>query len=85
MEAKSPEDNMERFRVEVGHRDRVKPGNLVGAIANETGLQGRMIGRIQIFDSFSLVDLPKGMPNKVFNDLKKLRVMNKELQLQRNI
>ena len=41
---------MERFRVAVGHRDRVKPGNLVGAIANETGLKGRMIGRIQIFD-----------------------------------
>tara|TARA_Y100001968_G_scaffold328321_1_gene375253 strand:- start:576 stop:2378 length:1803 start_codon:yes stop_codon:yes gene_type:complete len=83
-ENKSPEANMERYRVEVGHRDRVRPGNLVGAIANETGLQGNMIGRIQIFDSYSLVDLPKGMPNKVFNDLKKLRVMNKELQLQRS-
>ena len=43
---------MERFRVEVGHRDRVKPGNLVGAIANETGLHGRMIGRIKIFESY---------------------------------
>ena len=42
---------MERFRVAVGHRDRVKPGNLVGAIANETGLKGKNIGRIQIFES----------------------------------
>ncbi len=77
------ERNMERFRVEVGHRDRVKPGNLVGAIANEAGLQGRMIGRIQIFESYSYIDLPKGMPNEVFNDLKKLRVMNRELQINR--
>ncbi len=77
------EENMERFRVEVGHRDRVKPGNLVGAIANETGLQGRLIGRIQIFEKHSLVDLPKGMPESIFNDLKKLKVMNRELKIHR--
>ena len=79
--ARPPEDNMQRYRVEVGHRDRVKPGNLVGAIAGETGLQGRMIGRIQIFDNHSLVDLPKGMPEDVFNNLRRLRVMNRELQI----
>ncbi len=81
--SRPPESHMERFRVEVGHRDRVKPGNLVGAIANEAGLQGKLIGRIQIHESFSFVDLPKGMPVKTFNDLKKLRVMNKELQINR--
>jgi len=75
---------MDRFRVEVGHRDRVKPGNLVGAIANESGLQGRMIGRIQIFESYSLIDLPKGMPENVFKSLKRLKVMNRELKIQRN-
>ncbi|WP_320668014.1 DEAD/DEAH box helicase [Prochlorococcus sp. MIT 1307] len=78
------DNNMESFRVAVGHRDRVKPGNLVGAIANETGLKGRMIGRIQIFQSHSLIDLPKGMPEDIFKDLKKLRVMNRELQISRN-
>ncbi len=78
-----PENHMERFRVEVGHRDRVKPGNLVGAIANEAGIKGRMIGRIQIFESYSFIDLPKGMPENIFNDLKKLRVMKRELQINR--
>ena len=79
--ARPPENNMQRYRVEVGHRDRVKPGNLVGAIAGETGLQGRLIGRIQIFDNHSLVDLPKGMPEDVYNNLRRLRVMNRELQI----
>ena len=79
--SRPPEENMQRYRVEVGHRDRVKPGNLVGAIAGETGLQGRMIGRIQIFDNHSLVDLPKGMPEDVFNNLRRLRAMNRELQI----
>jgi len=78
-----PEDHMERFRVEVGWRDRIKPGNIVGAIANEAGLNGRSIGRIQIFDTHSTVDLPKGMPDEVFQGLRQLRVMNKPLQLSR--
>ncbi len=74
---------MDRFRVEVGHRDRVKPGNLVGAIANEAGLKGRSIGRIRIFENYSLVDLPKQMPDNVFQALKKVKVMNRELQINR--
>ena len=78
-----PEEHMERFRVEVGWRDHIKPGNIVGAIANEAGLNGRSIGRIQIFDTHSTVDLPKGMPEDVFQGLRQLRVMNKSLQISR--
>jgi ATP-dependent RNA helicase DeaD len=78
-----PEPDMERFRIEVGWRDRVKPGNIVGAIANEAGLQGRAIGRIRIFDAHSTIDLPRGMPEDVFRDLQRLRVMNRELQISR--
>ncbi len=78
-----PESHMERFRVEVGWRDRIKPGNIVGAIANEAGLNGKAIGRIQIFDAHSTVDLPKGMPEEVFQGLRQLRVMNRPLQISR--
>jgi ATP-dependent RNA helicase DeaD len=78
-----PEGHMERFRVEVGWRDRIKPGNIVGAIANEAGLNGKAIGRIQIFDTHSTVDLPKGMPEDVFQGLRQLRIMNKPLQISR--
>jgi ATP-dependent RNA helicase DeaD len=81
--AGAPEDHMERFRIEVGWRDRVKPGNIVGAIANETGIQGRMIGRIQIFDAHSTIDLPRDMPKNLLDSLERLRVMNKELQISR--
>ncbi len=78
-----PEAHMERFRIEVGWRDRVKPGNIVGAIANEAGLNGRSIGRIRIFDTHSTVDLPRGMPEDVFNGLRSLKVMNRELKISR--
>ena len=74
---------MERFRIEVGHQHDVKPGNIVGAIANEAGLDGRHIGRIDIRTEFSLVDLPQGMPNEVFQDLRKARVCGQRLDISR--
>ncbi|MEB3234518.1 MAG: DEAD/DEAH box helicase [Cyanobacteriota bacterium] len=81
--SRATEADMERFRIELGWRDRIKPGNIVGAIAGETGLNGKAIGRIQIFDTHSMVDLPKGMPPDVFEGLRQLRVLNKPLQISR--
>jgi len=80
---KPPGKGMERFRIEVGHQHDVKPGNIVGAIANEAGLDGRHIGRIDIQTGFSLVDLPVGMPNEVFQDLRKARVCGQRLDISR--
>ncbi|MBV7363668.1 DEAD/DEAH box helicase [Actinomycetaceae bacterium TAE3-ERU4] len=48
---------MRRYRVEVGHKDGVKPGAIVGAITNEGGIDGRDLGRIDIYPSFSLVEI----------------------------
>ncbi|MDX1353624.1 MAG: DbpA RNA binding domain-containing protein, partial [Thiomicrorhabdus sp.] len=78
-----PAEGMERFRIEVGHTHEVKPGNIVGAIANEAGLDSENIGRIQIFDEFSLVDLPDGMPQDVFNDLRHVWVSGQKLRISR--
>ena len=52
------QEGMERFRIEVGHNHDVKPNNIVGAIANEAGLDSQHIGRINIYDDFSVIDLP---------------------------
>ena len=52
----------ETFRFEVGHSHGVKPGNIVGAIANEAGLDSANIGRIDVRDDHRLIDLPAGMP-----------------------
>ena len=61
----------------------VKPGNIVGAIANEAGLDGEHIGQIEIEAEFSLVDLPSGMPKDVFMDLKKVRVCGQPMNISR--
>ncbi|MBC7984547.1 MAG: DEAD/DEAH box helicase [Candidatus Obscuribacterales bacterium] len=72
---------METYRVEVGHAHGVKPGNIVGAIANEAGIEGQLIGRVDIRDNYSLVDLPEGMPKEIFRQLKKARVAGQELRI----
>jgi ATP-dependent RNA helicase DeaD len=77
------ETGMETFRIEVGHSHGVKPANIVGAIANEAGLDSANIGRIEIRDDHSLIDLPQGMPGDVFKHLKKVWVSGQQLRITR--
>jgi len=72
---------METFRVDVGRVHGVKPGHLVGAIANEADLESRFIGQIQIHDDFSTVDLPEGMTADVQKVLQNVRVCQRPLNL----
>lgn len=74
---------METFRIEVGHAHNVKPANIVGAIANEAGLDSGHIKRIEIHDDYSLVDLPVGMPSDVFKHLKRVWVSGQQLRISR--
>ena len=74
---------MDTFRIEVGHAHGVKPGNIVGAIANEAGIDSKFIGRIDIYDDYSLLDLPAGMPKETFLDLEKVWVAGQQLQISR--
>ncbi len=79
--SREPESGMDRFRVEIGHMHKVKPGNLVGAIANEADIDSKYIGRISIFDDYSLVDLPEGMPKELLRELKNVRVVGQRLNI----
>jgi ATP-dependent RNA helicase DeaD len=81
--ASEPDQGMERFRIEVGHNQGVKPGNIVGAIANEADLSSKHIGRISIFEDHSTVDLPTGIPPETLSLLKKVRVADKQLKISR--
>jgi ATP-dependent RNA helicase DeaD len=75
------DEDMQRYRIEVGNNHKVRPANIVGAIANEAGLDSKHIGRIDIRDDYSVVDLPAGMPKDILNTLKKAWVSGKQLQI----
>ncbi len=78
------EEGFETYRIAVGHLHRVKPGNIVGAIANEAGLESRYIGRIDIRDDHSYVDLPPGMPPETLTHLQNVWVAGQRLRLTRH-
>jgi ATP-dependent RNA helicase DeaD len=80
---RAPREDVElvRYRIEVGHEHGVQPGNIVGAIANEAGIDAVHIGRIEIFDSHSMVGLPAGMPKEIFQRLRKVWVCGQQLAI----
>jgi len=78
-----PEPGTERFRIEVGYTHGVKPGNIVGAISNEAGLDSKFIGRIELYEDYSTVDLPEGMPREVVQVLKKAWVSGQQMRISR--
>jgi ATP-dependent RNA helicase DeaD len=77
-----PDVEMMRYCIEVGYQHGVKPGNIVGAIANELDLDSAYIGHIEIFDEVTTVDLPEGMPRDLFEHLKKVRVCQRPLNIR---
>ncbi|HEY8570744.1 DbpA RNA binding domain-containing protein, partial [Microbulbifer sp.] len=78
-----PDEGKERYRIEVGREHGVRPGSIVGAIANEVDLDSSYIGRIEIYPEYTTVDLPEGMPQEIFQHLKKVRVNGRPMNIAR--
>lgn len=80
----TPNEGMERFRINVGRTHGVKPGNIIGCIANEAGLDGEYIQKLSIEDNYSMVDLPSDIPKEVFNQLKRAWVCGQQLNISKS-
>lgn len=71
-----------RYRVSVGERDGLQPGALVGALTGEGGLTGKDVGKIDIFGSFALVDIPDGLTPEIVDRLGRTRVAGRPLRIR---
>jgi ATP-dependent RNA helicase DeaD len=80
---REPAPPLETFRIEVGAAHGALPGNIVGAIANEAGVDGRHIGHIDIREDHSFVDLPVGMPEDIFQELQAVQIRGNPLRISR--
>ncbi|MDX1352817.1 MAG: DEAD/DEAH box helicase [Thiomicrorhabdus sp.] len=78
----TPDEGMTRFRIEVGTQHGVRPGNIVGCIANEAGLDSEFIRQLNIEDTYSTVDLPSDMPKATKEDLSKAWVCGQQLKIR---
>lgn len=74
---------MMRYRLEVGAVHDLQKSDVVGAIANEAGIESSYIGKIHIHDAYSTVELPEGMPKAIFKSLKKVWVRGQQLQISK--
>ncbi len=75
------EEDTETYRIDVGYVHGVKPGNIVGAIANVAAIEGRQIGHVDIREDHTFVGLPRGLPAKILSELAKTRVAGRMLNI----
>lgn len=75
-------EDMVRLFINVGKNQRVKPNDIVGAIAGETGIPGKSIGEIAIFDKYSFVEVPKKLSDKVVKIMDKNTIKGKTIAMQ---
>jgi ATP-dependent RNA helicase DeaD len=76
------DEGLRPYRIEVGNVHGVRTGNIVGAIANESGIDASRIGRIRIREQFTLVDLPGDLPEATLDLLKRVRVAGQALDIR---
>ena len=78
---KFPDVDLKRYKIQVGRMDKVKPGQIVAAIANAADLSSDYIGQIEIYDTMTTVDLPDGMPKALLKTLQKTRVAQRPMKM----
>ncbi|MYM96890.1 DEAD/DEAH box helicase [Duganella vulcania] len=81
---RAADPGMQTFRIEVGYQHGVKPGNIVGAIANEGGIDSKNIGRIEIYDDYSVLDMPDSLTADVLEHLAGIKVGGQQLRISRD-
>ncbi|MFH1715379.1 MAG: DEAD/DEAH box helicase [Elusimicrobiota bacterium] len=72
-----------RLFINVGKKQGVKPGDIVGAIAGETGISGRSIGQIELYDNFSFVEVPEDEADRVITTMKKKLIRGKQINVEK--
>jgi len=77
------EFGMTRLFINVGKKDKVKPNDIVGAVAGESGIPGKSIGHIDIFDEFTFVDVPKEFSKDIIMSLKNKKIKGKKINIER--
>jgi len=76
------EGRLARYRIDVGREHMASPKDIVGAIANEAGIESRFIGQINLFEDYSTVELPSDLPNDVLQILRRARVRQQLLNIR---
>jgi len=77
------DDNMISLFINVGRNNQIRPGDIVGALAGETGISGKSIGAISIFDDFTIVDVPKEFVGDIIERMKDKKMRGNRISIER--
>jgi ATP-dependent RNA helicase DeaD len=80
----APPGSKTRLFINLGRKDRIRPGDLVGAIANESELTGKDIGPINVTETFSTVDVPAASADAVIDAIKRTTIRGKRANIRRD-
>ena len=74
------EDGMVRLFINIGKKQRVRPGDILGAIAGESGMDGKLIGTIDMYDKYTFVEVPREYAREVLNAMKNVKIKGKTVE-----
>ncbi len=75
-------DGMVRLFINIGKKQNVRPSDILGAIAGESGMPGKLVGTIDIFDKYTFVEVPKEFASEVLNAMEHVKIKGKEINIE---
>lgn len=76
------EDGMVRLFINIGKKNNIRPGDILGAVAGETGMPGRLVGTIDMYDKYTFVEVPRQYATEVINAMKSSRIKGKNINVE---
>ena len=76
-------DDMARLFINIGKNKNVKPGDILGAIAGESGMPGKMVGSIDMYDKYTFVEVPREQADVVLQAMKDVRIKGKNIHMEK--
>ena len=74
---------MVRLFINVGKKDKIKPGNILGAIAGETGIPGKLVGSIDMLDNYTFVEVPSKYADRVLDAMKNVSINGRAVNMEK--
>lgn len=79
----SSRDDMARLFINIGKNQNVKPGDILGAIAGESGMPGKMVGSIDMYDKYTFVEVPRENADAVLQAMKDVKIKGKNIHMEK--
>jgi ATP-dependent RNA helicase DeaD len=79
----SSREDMARLFINIGKNQNVKPGDILGAIAGESGMPGKMVGSIDMYDKYTFVEVPRESADTVLQAMKDVKIKGKNIHMEK--